>query len=878
MPNFNEKDYQGRGEGGQFGGGTSGKTPKEDEIERRHQGDAEDAHSHEKNRGSDVDVQILPVSDDVKVELSLAKEKNELKLNGDGTITVYRGIGEWHGPSYSDVPTIIAEMSEQYGHLGRWWSPSRSVAEHYGNAGDDSGAVIAVRVPLSSLSSNANASGVHTTADVGSLVESVHVRKGGKWVELPEKAGVVKLGPVPEKPAEPLYKPDTAASKISSNLAASAVSQPNHLQAINDLHEGFNLHSYQSIHQQVQDLGKQLSVPQAQKLAKDFGINRTLGSKKEAMEAIAAKISDRKASYDRTAEIGAKPQPKDAGTTLPQSVSPTLPDKVKPRDLDAESKLAERRKKKAEEKSAKLFYVSSCQAMNKANFGSKQCQGRQARGRFGSGKCSTGKEGGESKQKRKPVSTSPTKPSGSSQEPRGKPQASQKPSSSPDSARSNPGASRPSNMQMVHNRKDEIHSALESSRIKHTQDNTPDVTNKDGASDIKTEPFRRWTQSQVSEALAAKKPVPGHALAEHYKVAEKQGYKRQADAAIASHKAANKPAHEISGQIKNLADKHGLQHDEVAPGVHRFTGTKASGSFEVKVSDDSQPKLPTYSSAGVHISTAMHPEAVKELLAEAATKAEALGAGIYLRGKTNDRISSELNLAKAGGNKSSVRSQESISKASQHFSAMRDNPTQANIAAFAAHVQTMHPEDALQFAKEHGLRGKTGETLAKEAHIAAQSRSKWQQEARKEGISVSHFKRAAKDIRSEHNANVEKENMLIDDKMAARVRVLNNSGKDSASIQGFDEHAERIALGNPEKFHGLVVENHETGGWMIDPDSGGAVTDKVWSMYVQGKQKLMTKEEAFQQAFNKLKEMKDSGQYRRVKARKQPSFEESVPF
>lgn len=198
--------------------------------------------------------------------------------------------------------------------------------------------------------------------------------------------------------------------------------------------------------------------------------------------------------------------------------------------------------------------------------------------------------------------------------------------------------------------------------------------------------------------------------------------------------------------------------------------------------------------------------------------------------------------------------------AQQHAKAIDD---------YAAHLKQMNPEELKEFTKQTGLRGKNAETLAKEAYIAAQDRSRWQQEVRKNGISVAHFKAASKEIRDAHNETVDHYNALIDDAAGegflAKVRAVHSRGGDHAGIPGFDELAERMAISHPEYFGGGFHSSDKMGGDRVYV--GHNFEEKLFDYLVAGKQKQMSKEESFQMAFDKLKDMKDRGEYRRVKQR-----------
>lgn len=205
---------------------------------------------------------------------------------------------------------------------------------------------------------------------------------------------------------------------------------------------------------------------------------------------------------------------------------------------------------------------------------------------------------------------------------------------------------------------------------------------------------------------------------------------------------------------------------------------------------------------------------------------------------------------------------ERVSKAHEILSRLKDSGHADAVAEFANHVSHMSNAEAAQFSKESGLRGKTGETLAKEAHIAAQSRSKWQQECRKEGISVAHFKQYSKMVRDEHNKLIAAYNAKFSDGLIAKVRALHRAGKDLDSVVKFDQMTETFANNNPELFHGMMRDS----ALSTHAEATGA-DGHYWSMLVAGKQPYMTKEQAFSKAFIDLKDSKDSGEYKRVSAR-----------
>lgn len=246
--------------------------------------------------------------------------------------------------------------------------------------------------------------------------------------------------------------------------------------------------------------------------------------------------------------------------------------------------------------------------------------------------------------------------------------------------------------------------------------------------------------------------------------------------------------------------------------------------------------------------------------------------------------SGRLNPDKAGAT-GPLRGKQSVDKAMELFKGAKeahlgkgkieegdkatlDQKRQKAINDYADHLKSMSPDDLKEFTKQTGLRGKTAETLAKEAYIAAQDRSRWQQECRKNGISVAHFKAESKNIRDMHNETVNHYNQMIDsaggDGYRAKVTALHNRGGDYASLPGFDEKAERMAQDFPEYFGGGINyegATHETSGATADHEQ------KLFDYLVAGKQKHMSKEESFSLAFDKLMGMKEQGQYQRVKKR-----------
>lgn len=200
------------------------------------------------------------------------------------------------------------------------------------------------------------------------------------------------------------------------------------------------------------------------------------------------------------------------------------------------------------------------------------------------------------------------------------------------------------------------------------------------------------------------------------------------------------------------------------------------------------------------------------------------------------------------------RNPASIQKAKSLMEAVAANTTAKlwsidAVRGFADHVSKMHPEDLKQFIKENGLRsnGKI-DALVYEATISGQERSRWQQKCRKEGIRPKDFKAMSNEIRDTHNDYVQKYNQMISPELSAKARELQESGKDYDSLTAgggdrqriaFDEIAEQAFAANPEFFAGK-----------------GNPEEQYWDMLIAGKQPLMTKEESFRQAFDRLYEMK----------------------
>lgn len=489
--------------------------------------------------------------------------------------------------------------------------------------------------------------------------------------------------------------------------------------------------------------------------------------------------------------------------------------------------------------------IRSLGEMVRANQLPKNYQGRDSKGRFGGGT----RSGSQQSSSKPPERTSPDSREPSRKPPKA-PGRSPQPKQSPD---------RPK-MSMVHGKKDKIHAVLERNRL-----------NPDAAAQGKPrskEPYRAYRGEEVMSAIdKAKKnqsphlDIPDHALAQHYELAKRHGYGRQADAAIEANRKANPKHEELHGSIQELAKKHGLTVSQVADGHVRLS--KDGKSFDVKVSDDKSPKEFAYSSGGVHVSTSSHPEAVKQKLDEISTKAEALGAGLYVKGKTRDALRVELDVAKKTSEapRMKERSKEHLEVGRQKLQDMRDHPTPEKIADFAAHARTMHPDDAKQLAREYGLRSKNGETLAKEAHIASQERSKWQQEARKNGIDVDDFKRQAIAIRNEYNAGVDKYNQAISSRVSGKLNKLADKERDYTSVAGIDKDVSEFATQHPELFHGILVHN-PAGGLMVDPESGKAVVERYAEIMAGGKLPKMSKQQSYAHAFDVLYKQKQAGTYR----------------
>lgn len=213
-----------------------------------------------------------------------------------------------------------------------------------------------------------------------------------------------------------------------------------------------------------------------------------------------------------------------------------------------------------------------------------------------------------------------------------------------------------------------------------------------------------------------------------------------------------------------------------------------------------------------------------------------------------------------------------VQAAHEHLANLQSG--KGDVKSFVAHIQTMSPDEIRQFQKESGMRGKTAETLAKEAHIAAQERSQWQQKCRREGISVAHFKQVEKQIRDEHQKYVNRYNAMLDDvahpDLRAQIRGVAGAGGDFVTLETkhgvkFDLIAEDAARRYPEYFGDANKTHHE---------------DKLWQYALAGKQQPMRKSEAFRQAFAQLMEQKHSGEYRRVPLRKQRNqgWDDEVPF
>lgn len=213
-----------------------------------------------------------------------------------------------------------------------------------------------------------------------------------------------------------------------------------------------------------------------------------------------------------------------------------------------------------------------------------------------------------------------------------------------------------------------------------------------------------------------------------------------------------------------------------------------------------------------------------------------------------------------------------IAKAHELLASMQDVAHADNIHAFAEHVSHMSDQEAAQFGKETGLRGKTGATLAKEANIASQSRSRWQQKCRQAGISVAHFKQQSAQIRDVHNEGVADFNLMIDSlggaDAVARARALASSGKDhQGASNALPANLSEIVGQNAEYFRGGIDYDatYEQNYDRKDAD----FEEMAWNYLKDGKKPYMTKEESFVKAFEAIRGDQEQGNYRRVLARGQ---------
>ena len=261
-----------------------------------------------------------------------------------------------------------------------------------------------------------------------------------------------------------------------------------------------------------------------------------------------------------------------------------------------------------------------------------------------------------------------------------------------------------------------------------------------------------------------------------------------------------------------------------------------------------------------------------------------------------DGLASSLEKHRANPDKlpaqAGIRNPGHIQEAHSKLAALQNNPIAekqpAVIKAFQDHVQTMHPGDIRQFQKESGMRGKTADTIVKEAHIAAQERSIFQQKCRREGISVAHFKQAEAEIRQTHNKYAEEYNSMLNSSVGkdlrGKIREINADGGDYVTLQNkhgvkFDLIAEQAAAKHPEYFSGTVAL--EGGGKhdfaTTDPNKTIGHEGRLWDYALAGNMQPMRKSESFIAAFDKLKNMKETGGYSRVRPRFKKELEES-PF
>jgi len=218
--------------------------------------------------------------------------------------------------------------------------------------------------------------------------------------------------------------------------------------------------------------------------------------------------------------------------------------------------------------------------------------------------------------------------------------------------------------------------------------------------------------------------------------------------------------------------------------------------------------------------------------------------------------------------------QSRMAKAHEHLEAAKTAPNLKNLYGFAEHLGTMSPEEIKQFRTETGLRGKTADTMAKEALIASQSRSMWQQECRKNGISVAQFKQEAKAIRDAHNEYVSQYNEMVSPEFSARLRDLQENGGDYTKVPLFDEYASEAARKYPEFFPGMKYQATGIGGsgrkqLLAATDSGSYASERYSEILLGGRLEPMRKEESFSQAFDSLMEMKQQNQ--RLKQESKPT-------
>lgn len=97
---------------------------------------------------------------------------------------------------------------------------------------------------------------------------------------------------------------DASSAKLAASRLGASTLSSEHAQAISDLHDNFKNHSYQEITDRVQEIGKKVNAAQAVQMARHIGINRRLGGKNDALNAVVMRIHDRKASFDRISDIG----------------------------------------------------------------------------------------------------------------------------------------------------------------------------------------------------------------------------------------------------------------------------------------------------------------------------------------------------------------------------------------------------------------------------------------------------------------------------------------------------------------------------------------------------------------------------------------------